>query len=41
MDRTDGVKPLYNPSDNIEEYEEILEGTHESSGWTHAAAKRI
>lgn len=41
MDRTDGMKPMYNPSDNIEGYEEILEGGHDSKGITHMLAKRI
>ena len=41
MDRTNGMKPIYNPSENIEGYEEILLGGHEEEGFAHQAAKRI
>ena len=35
MDRTNGMKPIYNPSENIEGYEEILLGGHEEEGFAH------
>ena len=41
MDRTDGMKPMYDPGDNIEGYEEILLGGHDNEGFAHMVAKRI
>ena len=35
------MKPIYNPADRIEGYEELLTGGHEDEGIAHNIAKRF
>ena len=40
LDRSEGMKPLYNPEENIEGYEDYVDGAHED-GLAHNATQRM
>jgi hypothetical protein len=40
LDRSQGMKPLYNPEENIEGYEDYVDGAHEDS-LAHNATQRM